>query len=200
MTSSPATDGFELTPPDEILQAAPLTSILESIHPLQHHLPDSAMIFATFAGPGLLFAQLRDAFESCGRANGVDPDYVVDVILNVVRSSLDMKVDGIALIEQPVASIPSELLRVHKTVRKLADFYDAGFLVFSLPGTEQKESGLPAHCVFDLAAGECDIGPVVGQLGQSTASNTVPITTTGDVPETMTVEGLKMLLQEGRAA
>ena len=200
MTSSPATDGFELTPPDEILQAAPLTSILESIHPLQHHLPDSAMIFATFAGPGLLFAQLRDAFESCGRANGIDPDYVVDVILNVVRSSLDMKVDGIALIEQPVASIPSELLRVHKTVRKLADFYDAGFLVFSLPGTEQKESGLPAHCVFDLAAGECDIGPVVGQLGQSTASNTVPITTTGDVPETMTVEGLKMLLQEGRAA
>jgi len=199
VTLSPATDGFELTPPDEILQAEPLATILESFQPLQHHLPDSAMIFATFTGPGLLFAQLRDAFESCGRANGVDPDYVVDVILNVVRSSLDMKVDGIALIEQPVASAPSELLRAHKTVRKLADFYDAGFLVFSLPGAEQQEPGLPAHCVFNLAAGENDIGPVVGQIGQSTTSNTVPITTAGDVPATMTVEGLKTLLQGGRA-
>jgi len=200
MTSSPATDDFELTPPDEILQAAPLTAILESIHPLQHHLPDSAMIFATFAGPGLLFAQLQDALESCGRANGVDPDYVVDVILNVVRSSLDMKVDGIALIEQPTATTPSELLRVHKTVRKLADFYDAGFLIFNLPGAERQEPGFPAHCLFNLATGENDMGTVIGQIGQSTASNTVPITTNGDVPATMTVEGLKMLLQAGQAA
>lgn len=200
VTSSPATAGFELTPPDEILQAAPLTAILESIHPLRHYLPDNAMIFATFAGPGLLFAQLRNAFESCGRANGVDPDYVVDVILKVVRSSLDMKVDGIALIEQPGTSTPSELLRVHKTIRKLADFYDAGFLVFSLPGAEQQEPGFPAHCVFNLAAGENDMGPVIGQIGQSTASNTVPITTAGDVSATMTVERLKTLLQEGRAA
>ena len=199
-TSSPATDGLELTPPDEILQAAPLTAILEAIQPLRHHLPDTAMIFATFAGPGLLFAQLRDAFESRGPAKGVDPDYVVDVILNVVRTSLDMKVDGIALIEQPVASAPSALPRVHKTVRKLADFYDAGFLVFSLPGAEQQEPDLPAHCIFKLAAVENDIGLVVGQIGQSTLSNTVPITTAGDVPATMTVEDLKTLLQEGRAA
>jgi len=200
MTSSPATNGFELTPADEILQTAPLAAILESIHPLQHHLPDSAMVFAAFAGPELLFAQLRDAFESCGRANGVDPDYVVDVILNVVRSSLDMKVDGIALIERPMTSTPPELLRAHKTVRKLADFYDAGFLVFSLPGAEQQEPGFPAHCIFNLAAGENDMGPVVGQIGQSTASNIVPITTAGDVPATMTVEELKSLLQEGRGA
>lgn len=198
--SSPTIDGFELIPPDEILQAAPLTAILKSIHPLRHHLPDSAMIFATFAGPGLLFAQLRDAFESCGRANGVDPDYVVDVILNVVRSSLDLKVDGIALIEQPVASPPSELLAAHKTIRKLADFYDASFLIFSLPGAIQQEPDFPAHCVFNLAAGANDMGPVVGQMGQSTASNTAPITTAGDVSATMTVEKLKTLLQEGRAA
>jgi hypothetical protein len=158
-------DGLKLTPPDEILKAAPLAPILESIHPLQHHLPDSAMVFATFAGPGLLFAQLSDAFESCGQAGDVDPDYVVDVILNVVRSSLDMKVDGIALIEQPTASTPSELLRVHKTVRKLADFYDAGFLIFNLPGAKPQESGLPAHCVFELTAGGNDMAPVAGQIG-----------------------------------
>lgn len=200
MPSCSRVDGFELTPADEVQQTAPVTAILESIPPLRHHLPDSAMIFTTFAGPGLLFAQLCDSFHSCGRANGADPDYVVDVILNMVRSALDWKADGIALIEQTVAAAPSELLRSHKTIRKLADFYDAGFLLFSLPVAEKQGPDLPAHCVFDLAPGEKDMGPVVGRLGPKTASNTVPVTTAGDVPATMTVDELKALLHEGRAA
>ena len=200
VTSSADTDGVGLTPADEIPQTAPVTAKLESIEPLQHHLPDSAMIYAAFTGPGLLFSQLQDTFDSCGQNSQVDPDYVVDVILAVVRSALDLKVDGVALIEQTAASAPSELLRAHKTVRKLADFYDAGFLVFNLPRTEEQEPGFPAHCTFDLESAQNGNGPVFGKLAQSAVSNTVPFTTAGDVPETTPVEELKILLQQGRAA
>jgi hypothetical protein len=200
MNSSAGDHDIGLTPPEEITQTAPLATLLESIHPLRHHLPDSAMIFATFTGPGLLYSQLQGAFESCGMTGGADSDYVLDVIRDVVRSSLELKADGIALIEQTVPGIPSELRHCHKTVRKLADFYDAGFIVFNLPGAEDQEPETPAHCVFDLALPENGIGPLFGKLGQSAASNTPPLTTACDVPESTTVEGLKTLLQEGRAA
>jgi hypothetical protein len=200
MTLSPGTDCVGLVSPDEIPQTTPVTAILESIQPLRHQLPDSAMIFATFTGPGLLYAQLQSALDSGGETSAVDPDYVLDVILNVVRSSLELKANGIALIEQMASTTPSELLRSHKRVRKLADFYDAGFLIFNLPGAQNQDPELPAHCIFDLASGENDIGPVVGQLEQALASNAVPITTAADVPATMAVEELKTLLHQGCAA
>lgn len=198
MNSLAGTHGMGLTPPDEILQTAPLATLLESIQPLRHNLLDRAMIFATFTGPGLLYSQLQDAFESCGMTGGADSDYILDVILSVVRSSLELKADGIALIEQTVPGVPSELQRCHKTIRKLADFYDASFLVFRLPGAEDQEPVIPAHCVFDLAPPDNCIGPLFGQLGQSAASNTPPVTTACDVPESTPVEGLKSLLQEVR--
>lgn len=192
--------GVLLKSPDEILRTEPLITILESIQPLRHQLPDSAKIFATFTGPELLYSQLQNALESHGKAGGFDADYVIDVILNAVRSSLELKADGIALIEQTIPATPPELLRLHKKVRKLADFYDAGFLVFRLPGDEDRNPDILAHCVFDLTSQENGIGPVTGRLGPSTATNIYPFTTTGDVPETTTVEGLKTLLQVGRCA
>lgn len=197
-TLSPATDCVGLVPADEIPQTTPVTAILESIQPLRHQLPDSAMIFATFTGPGLLYTQLQSAFESCGKTGAVDPDYVIDVILNAVRSSLELKADGIALIEQTVAAAPSQLLRFHKTVRKLADFYDAGFLVFSLPESEQQSTDFPAHCVFDLPPPGMGIGPVIGQPGQATALNAHPFTTAGDVAESTAVEELKTMYEYNR--
>ena len=200
MNSSCDVRGIGLNPPDEVLQTAPVATILESIQPLRHHLLDRAMILVTFAGPGLLYSQLQDAFESCGMAGGADTDYVVDVIRNVVRSSLDLKADGIALIEQMEPGMPAELQRCHKTVRKLADFYDASYIVFNLPGAEDQELGIPAHCVFDLASPDDGMGPLFGKFDQSAASNTPPVTTVGDVPESTPVEGLKTLLQKGRAA
>jgi hypothetical protein len=200
VSSSAGDHGIGLTPPEEMTQTAPLVTLLESLHPLRHHLPDSATLFATFTGPGLLYSQLQGAFESCGMTGGADSDYVLDVIRDVVRSSLELKADGIALIEQTVPGLPSELQRCHKTVRKLADFYDAGFIVFNLPGAEDQVPGTPAHCVFDLALPENGVGPLFGKLGQSAASNAPPVTTACDVPEGTTVEELKTLLQEGRAA
>jgi len=182
-----------LTPPDEILQTAPLVTLLESIQPLRHHLPDRAMIFTTFTGPGLLYSQLQDIFESSAMAGGADSDYVLDVILSVVRSALELKTDGIALIEQAAPGIPSELQRCHKKIRKLTDFYDAGFLVFRLPGAEDQEPVIPAHCVFDLAPSAHCIDPLLGQLEQSAASDTLPVTTAGDVPASTLVEELKTL-------
>jgi hypothetical protein len=195
-----AQHGAGLTPAEEIPQTAPVAAILESIQPLRHHLPESAGIYATFAGPGLLSSQLQDAFDPHGANSVVDPDYVVDVILSVVRSALDLKADGIALIERGGASLPLGLLRVHKKARKLADFYDAGFLVFSMPGGGEPEPELPAHCIFDLASAENGIGPVIGKLAQSAASKARPSTTAGDVPESTPVEDLKRLLQDGKAA
>jgi hypothetical protein len=193
MNSRGVTRGTGLTPPDEILQTAPMATLLESIQPLRHLLPDRAMIFTTFTGPGLLYSQLQDTFVSCGMTGAAGSDYVHDVILSVVRSALELKADGIALIEQTVPGIPSELQRCRKTVRKLADFYDAGFLVFRLPGVEDQEPAIPAHCVFDLTLSDNFIGPIFGRLEPSAASNTPPVTTAGDVPESTPVEKLKNL-------
>lgn len=198
MTPAGGSNDLALQAPDEVLRTEPLTTLLESIQPLRHQLPDSAMIFATFTGPGLLYTQLQSAFESCGKTGAVDPDYVIDVILNAVRSSLELKADGIALIEQTVAAAPSQLLRFHKTVRKLADFYDAGFLVFSLPESEQQSTDFPAHCVFDLPPPGMGIGPVIGQPGQATALNAHPFTTAGDVPGSTAVEELKTMYEYNR--
>ncbi len=189
-------DGVVLTSPDEILQTAPLSTLLESIQPLRHQLPDSAMVFATFTGPALLYSQLQGAFKSSGLNDKVDSDYVVAVIRNVVRSSLELKADGIALIEQVMSANPSKLLRAHKAVRKLADFYDAGFLVFRLPESEDQHSPSPAHCVFDLASPTSGIGPVIGQPAQSIASDHQFLTTAGDVAANTTVDVLKTLMLE----
>lgn len=199
MDSSGGPQGIGLTPPDEVLLTSPVANVLEAIPPLRHHLPDSARIFATFTGPGLLYSQLQDTFESCGMSGGADSDYVLDVIRNLVRTSLELKVDGVALIEQTVPGIPSGLQQCHKTVRKLADFYDAAYLVFRLPGVESAETGIPAHCTFDLVFAENCAEPLCGKLGQSVVSNTIPVTSAGDIPATATVEELKTLFQQARA-
>jgi len=187
--------GSGLREPAEILATAPLANLLESIQPLRHHLQDRALIFVTFTGPILLYTQLLDALGA-GEESGLCPDYVVDVVRSVVRSALEMKVDGIALIEQTMPAIPSELLRCHRMVRKLADFYDAGFLLFKLPGVDGQELDFPAHCVFDLTAATKGIAPVMGKLEPGSASDVTPITTGGDVPEATTVEEMKTLLHE----
>jgi hypothetical protein len=121
---------------------------------------------------------------------------VVAVIRNVVRSALESKADGIALIEQVMSATPSKLLRAHKAVRKLADFYDAGFLVFKLPDSDEQTFPNTAHCVFDLATPSSGIGPVIGQPAQSIASDHQFFTTAGDVAANTTVDVLKTLMLE----
>jgi hypothetical protein len=190
------TNGVVLISPDEILQTAPIRILLESIQPLRHQLSDSAMVFATFTGPALLYSQLQGAFKSSGLNDEVDPDYVLAVIRNVVRSALESKADGIALIEQVMSATPSKLLRAHKAVRKLADFYDAGFLVFKLPDSDEQTFPNTAHCVFDLATPSSGIGPVIGQPAQSIASDHQFFTTAGDVAANTTVDVLKTLMLE----
>ena len=187
------TNGVVLTSPDGVPQTAPLSTLLESIQPLRHQLPDSAMVFATFTGPGLLYSQLQGAFKSSGLNDEVDPDYVLAVIQDVVRSALELKADGIALIERTMPATPSKLLRAHKAVRKLADFYDAGFLVFKLPDSDEQTFPNAAHCVFDLATPSSGIGPVIGQPARSTDSDHQPLTTAGDVAANTTVEEIKSL-------
>jgi len=81
----------------------------------------------------------------------------------------------------------------------LADFYDAGFLVFALPGVEDQDFPLPAHCIFDLPSPTTGIGRLIGRLGQSTTSDFIPFTTPGDVPAATAVEDLKALTPELRS-
>ncbi len=194
MTSATDSNEILVQPAAEVLRSKPLATVFESIPALRHLLSDRAQVFATFAGPGLLYSQLQDAFASRGNTAWEDPDYVAEVILDAVRFSFDMKIDGIALIEQTTAAMPSELLRVHRKVRKLADFYDAGFLVFNEQGSDEHDPGLPAHCVFDLSSVAQGIGPVMGRLGQSVAVNGASYTTAGDIPADTTVRDLKSLL------
>jgi hypothetical protein len=187
------TNGVVLISPDEILQTAPIRILLESIQPLRHQLPDSAAVFATFTGPGLLYSQMQSAFETSGLSDEVDPDYVLAVIRNVVRSALELKADGIALIERTMPTTPSKVLRAHKAVRKLADFYDAGFLVFKLPDSDEKNFPNTAHCVFDLATPTSGIGPVTAYAEQPASPELLLLTTAGDVAANTTVEELRSL-------
>jgi hypothetical protein len=180
-------------PADEVLRSRPLATVLESIPILRHVLPDRATVFATFAGPGLLHRQLREAVECCADSDWDVSSYVAEVILAAVRSSLDVKADGIALIEQATPAMPAEMQRVHRKVRKLADFYGAAFLVFYEQETEEQGPELPAHCVFDLGPRMRGIGPVMGRLGQSAAAESRPYTTAGDVPADTAVNNLKAL-------
>ena len=183
-----------LRDPAEVLHTPPVSTILESIQPLQLYLQGRALVFATFAGPGLLYSQLQETLRSCGGTNAVETDYVVDVIRSVVRSALELKADGIALIEPSAPANLQDLMRSYKTVRKLADFYDAAFLVFRLSAPEEPQAELPAHCVFDLKTMQNGPGLVTGSLGPGISSNVLPSTTAGDVPATTTVEELKALL------
>jgi hypothetical protein len=199
MNSAGDASGMTLTPPDEILQTAPLVTVLESMEPLRHHLSGRAKVIATFSGPELLYSQLQDTFDASGMSGGSDSDYILDVILAVVRSALELKVDGIALIEQSVSGVPSELQRCHKRVRKLADFYDASFLEFRLQGSEAQDLASSAHCVFDLPAVVKGIGPLSGRLGQSLIAPP-PLTTVCDVPGNTQIENLKALSQTRPAA
>ena len=180
-------------PADEVLRSRPLATVLESIPILRHVLPDRATVFAAFAGPGLLHRQLREAVECRADSDWDVSSYVVEVILAAVRSSLDVKADGIALIEQAMPAMPAEMLRVHRKVRKLADFYEAAFLVFNDQETEEQGPELPAHCVFHLGPGMRGLGPVMGRLGHSVADEGRPYTTAGDVPADTAVNDLKAL-------
>ena len=180
-------------PADEVLQSQPLATVLESIPVLRHILPDQAAVFATFAGPGLLHCQLQGAVESRSDSAWDVNAYVAEVILAAVRSSFDTKADGIALIEKATPGMPVEMLRVHKKVRKLADFYDAAFLVFNEQATGEQGPESPAHCAFDLGSGIRGIGPVVGRLEQSVAADGRPYTTAGDMPADTAVNDLKAL-------
>ena len=197
--STPPTDiDSVLKSPEEVLSTAPMATILESIQPLRHQLPEYASVFVSFSGPELLYSSLHDILAADDGNSGVDPDYVIDVILSIVRSSLELKADGIAFIEKTVSTTPPELLRCYKKVRKLADFYDAGFLVFNLPDSETYDSDSLAHCVFNLPPPGDGIGPVIAQPGISNDSNNLPFTTAGDVPENTAIESLKELLQTGQ--
>jgi hypothetical protein len=107
---TPSTDNNDsvLKSPEEVLSTEPMATILESIQPLRHQLPEYASVFITFSGPELLYSRLHDTLSPGDSSSGVDPDYVIDVILNVVRSSLDLKADGIAFIERTVSTTPPE--------------------------------------------------------------------------------------------
>ena len=187
-----------LRDPVDVLKVTPLRALLETIQALRNQLPDSILLYATISGPGLLYAQLKDALGPCGERDAVNPDYVVDVIRNAVRSALELKADGIALIEQTAREIPSDLLRTYKMVRKLANFYDAGFLLFKVPAPREQNLEFHAHCVFELGFVENGIGLLKGQLEPASVSDVAPCSTTDDVPGTMTVEGLKSLLHKTR--
>jgi hypothetical protein len=194
--SSGAADfGGDLTAPDEILQRTPLATILDAIEPLQHSLPANATVYTTFAGPGLLWTQLQEAFQSCGMSTGAECDYVLDAVRNVVRTSLEMKADGIALIERIVPGMPSDLQRCHRTVRKLADFYDAGFIVFNQAGSDGTETDIPAHIQFALPGEDEDSGPLIGDCESSATGSSEVITTRGDVPGNLSVQELKQWLR-----
>lgn len=192
--------GGQLADPDDVQQKAPLATILNSIEPLQHALPVNSTVYTTVAGPGLLWTQLQDAFQSCGMDGGADCDYVLDVIRNVVRTSLEWKADGIALIERIVSGMPSDLQRCHRTVRKLVNFYDAGFIVFKLPGSEETPTDIPAHIQFALPGEDEGPGPLAGEYASTAGGKSKPVTTRGDVPGDLSIKELKKWLEPGRAA
>jgi len=179
-----------LTPPGELLQRPPVSTLLETMQPLRHSLPDDVKIYAAFSGPGLLSARLRDALAVNG---GTEAGYVREVMRGLVRSFLDLKADGIALIERSGGKVSPESTASYRVVRKLAEFYDAGYVVFDLAAGERRDNDFNAQCVFDLPAATGEIGPVTGRSWPAEAAGGPPRTSAGDVPGDTPVEVLKTL-------
>ena len=190
--------GARLNTPDEALLAAPLCTLLDALQPLRYRLPESALLYAALAGPGLLFSQLQSAADRAGAGDGADPGYVVSVIRAAVRAALERKADGVALIERTTPATPPGLLRAHKSVRKMADFYDAGFLVFTLPESADRVTPDPAHCVFDLGNAAGSAEPLLGHADASAGADHPPWTTAGDVAADVPIDTLKQLTMEAR--
>lgn len=202
MSTGAGAGGTPLRPAADALRSKPVATVFESIQALRHLLAGRARVYAAFTGPGLLSCQIRDALASHSNAAWADPEYVAEIVLATVRLSLDLKADGVALIEQATLGMPGDLLRVHRKVRKLADFYDSAYLVFHEQGSEEDDPGFPAHCVFDLKSIAHGIGPVAGRVESSFAADDTPCTTAGDIPACTSVAALKSLFIErpaGRA-
>jgi hypothetical protein len=200
-SASSQVDG--LTPPGEVAARLPLSSLLETIEPLRHHLPGGVKIYAAFSGPALLRTQLRETLASGGERAvpaAADPDfgYVREVLKGLVRSFLELGADGIALLEQSMPETAPELAACYRIVRKLTAFYDAGYIVFNLSPGERPESDFKAHCVFDLPPPGQGNGPVFGRSGCSYTGPERPLTSAGDVPVDTPFEDLKKIY--GRAA
>lgn len=188
-------DAATLAPAAEVPGAEPMATLFEAIPAVRHALPGEISVYAAFAGPGLLHRQLRDALRDGSRGAWDDSDFVAQAVLAAVRQSFEVKADGVALLEQTVPTLPAELLRVHKKVRKMADFYNAGFLVFDSAVAEPSAAALPAHCSFAIGAGPPRIERVTGRLGAGLEGYNAPVTTAGDVPADSPVAAVQSLMR-----
>jgi len=171
---------------EDVPGAGRMAVMLDAVRALRRQVAPGTSVFAAFAGPGLLLAELA------GRAAGgdeVDADYAGDVFLGAVRAGFEAEAHGVAVIEQRMAAVPPELAALYRSANKLAEFYDGAQLVFHLPGVGEAAT-TAAHGSFLLDSGVDACHPV---RGAGTAGGTMPATTAGDVPADTPLERLKEL-------
>jgi len=183
------TGPLRLRAADDVPGAGRMAVMLEAVRALRRQVSPSTSVFAAFAGPGLLLAELTGRE---GDGDAVDADYAGDVFLGAVRAAFEAEAHGIAVIEQRMAAIPPDVAALYRSANKLAEFYDGAQLVYHLPGAGDAAT-TAAHGTFFLASGA---DTCRARQGLGAAGRTVPVTTAGDVPSDTPLELLKELREQ----
>lgn len=179
---------------EDVPRSGKMPVLLDAVRALRQQLPPRAMVFATFAGPGLLLSELTSR-QSGGDAP--DFDYTADVFLSMVRAAFDSEAQGIAVVEERLAEISPEMASSYRSTNKLAEFYDAAQMVFHLPGAPAAVASTGAHCSFFLESGG---DPCRLVRGTATAGQLMSATTGGDVPAGTPLEQLKGLWEQAQSS
>jgi hypothetical protein len=193
--------GACLRPSDEVAAAPALQVLVDAVRALTERPSSNISVFLALTGPSLLQAQL--SARCPGAPELADHDYVSDVFTAVLRAALESPAHGVALIESFGTEVADELRAMHRSARKLADFYERLLVQFLLPGSARFEQPGGPHCTFALPAGGNPCSIVHAISFDSSRAMEAPATTAGDVPaETpvAVVRGLCTEAMQSRAA
>jgi hypothetical protein len=185
----------ELLPAEDVPGSPGFSALLEAIRSLRHRAPANTRVLASFAGPGLLHAELSEG--ACRQAAPEDREYAAEVLLGTVRAALEAKADGVALMEEAGTLAAPELAAVYGSLRKLADFYESALVLFVADGAPAVGWNPRAHCTFYLPSGSNGFELVPGILDEGLGA-AVPFTTAADVPAETPVEQVRLLCQRAQ--
>jgi len=183
-----------LRAPQAVVAAPEVSVLLDAVKGLAAQLPRQAAPLVVLDGPSLLTAELR---RRCPEApETADSDYVSDVFTAVLRTALESPAQGVALIESGATPRGPELQGLHRSARRLADFYERWLVQFLLPGTAGPGPQDWAHCSFALSAAGDPCALLRAISYDHELATEAPATTAGDIPAETPVAVVRGLCTE----
>lgn len=186
--------GGGLRAPETVAVTPPVSVLLDAARGLAVQLPRQAALLVVLDGPALLAAELLR--HRPGRPETADDDYVSDVFTAVLRAALESPAQGVALIESGATLQGPELQGLHRSARRLADFYERWLVQFMLPGATAPGLLDTAHCSFALPAAGNPCALLRAVSFDPVLASEAPATTAGDIPAETPVAVVRGLCTE----